>query len=129
MKEITDSIESGIRDVFTSGKYQQYLQTMSRFHRYSFNNTMLIFMQKPDATRVAGFNKWRDEFKRNVKKGEKGIKIIAPTPFKKKIGFYRKGWITEERMREIAKPMLKNQYGQYLLKVIEDVKRFGTGLD
>ena len=85
LKEITDSIESGIRDVFTSGKYQQYLQTMSRFHRYSFNNTMLIFMQKPDATHVAGFNKWRDEFKRNVKKGEKGIKIIAPAISKKTV--------------------------------------------
>lgn len=85
LKEITDSIESGIRDVFTSGKYQQYLQTMSRFHRYSFNNTMLIFMQKPDATRVAGFNKWRDEFKRNIKKGEKGIKIIAPAISKKTV--------------------------------------------
>jgi len=58
---------------------------MSRFHRYSVNNTMLIFMQRPDATHVAGFNKWRDQFGRNVMKGEKGIKIIAPTPFKKKI--------------------------------------------
>ena len=85
MKEITDSIENGIRDVFASGRYQQYLQTMSRFHRYSFNNTMLIFMQKPDATRVAGFNKWRGDFKRNVKKGEKGIKIIAPAISKKTI--------------------------------------------
>ena len=85
LKEITDSIENGIRDVFTSGKYQQYLQTMSRFHRYSFNNTMLIFMQKPDATRVAGFNKWRDDFKRNVKRGEKGIKIIAPAITKKTV--------------------------------------------
>ena len=84
LKEITDSIEKGIRDVFSSGKYKQYLQTMGRFHRYSVNNTMLIFMQKPDATRVAGFNKWK-EFKRNVKKGEKGIKIIAPTIYKKKI--------------------------------------------
>lgn len=85
MKEITDSIEGGIRDVFTSGKYQEYLQTMSRFHRYSFNNTMLIYLQKPDATHVAGFNKWRDDFKRNVKKGEKGIKIIAPAITKKKV--------------------------------------------
>ncbi len=85
LKEITDSIENGIRDVFTSGKYQQYLQTMSRFHRYSFNNTMLIFMQKPDATRVAGFNKWRDDFKRTVKRGEKGIKIIAPAISKKTV--------------------------------------------
>ena len=78
LKEIVESIERGIQELFESEKYRQYLKTMSRFHRYSVNNTMLIFMQKPDATRVAGFNKWRDEFKRNVKKGEKGIKIIAP---------------------------------------------------
>ena len=85
LKEITDSIEAGIKELFESEKYQQYLQTMSRFHRYSVNNTMLIYMQKPDATLVAGFNKWRDQFERNVNKGERGIKIIAPTPYKKKI--------------------------------------------
>ena len=85
LKDITDSIERGIQDLFQSDKYAQYLRTMSRFHRYSVNNTMLIYMQKPDATLVAGFNKWRDQFERNVMKGEKGIKIIAPTPFKKKI--------------------------------------------
>ena len=85
LKEITDSIEQGIQDLFQSDRYAQYLRTMSRFHRYSVNNTMLIFMQKPDATLVAGFNKWRDQFSRNVMRGEKGIKIIAPTPFKKKI--------------------------------------------
>ena len=84
LKEITDSIERGIRDVFNSGKFENYLATMSRFHRYSLNNTILIYMQKPDATRVAGFNKWK-EFKRSVKKGEKGIKIIAPTIYKKKV--------------------------------------------
>ena len=85
LKDITDSIETGIKELFESDKYRQYLATMSRFHRYSVNNTMLIYMQRPDATHVAGFNKWRDQFGRNVKKGEKGIKIIAPTPFKKKI--------------------------------------------
>ena len=85
LKDITDSIERGIEDLFQSDKYAQYLRTMSRFHKYSVNNTMLIYMQKPDATLVAGFNKWRDQFERNVMKGEKGIKIIAPTPFKKKI--------------------------------------------
>lgn len=85
LKEITDSIETGIRELFQSDKYRQYLSTMSRFHRYSVNNVMLIHMQKPDATHVAGFNKWRDNFGRNVRKGEKGIKIIAPTPYKKKI--------------------------------------------
>jgi len=85
LKDITESIEAGIKELFQSDKYAQYLQTMSRFHRYSVNNTMLIYLQKPDATLVAGFNKWRDQFERNVMKGEKGIKIIAPTPFKKKI--------------------------------------------
>lgn len=85
LKEITDSIEQNIKDLFQSDKYMEYLRTMSRFHRYSLNNTLLIAMQKPDATLVAGFNKWRDQFGRNVKRGEKGIKIIAPTPFKKKI--------------------------------------------
>lgn len=85
LKDITDSIERGIQNLFQSDKYAQYLRTMSRFHKYSVNNTMLIYMQKPDATLVAGFNKWRDQFERNVMKGEKGIKIIAPTPFKKKI--------------------------------------------
>ena len=85
LKDITDSIEQGIQDLFQSGKYAEYLRTMSRFHKYSVNNTMLIYMQKPDATLVAGFNKWRDQFERNVMKGEKGIKIIAPTPYKKKI--------------------------------------------
>ncbi|MGX8701587.1 YodL domain-containing protein [Caproiciproducens sp.] len=85
LKEITDSIEQGIQDLFQSDRYAQYLRTMSRFHRYSVNNTMLIYMQKPGATLVAGFNKWHDQFSRNVMRGEKGIKIIAPTPFKKKI--------------------------------------------
>jgi len=85
LKDITDSIERGIQDLFQSDKYAEYLRTMSRFHKYSVNNTMLIYMQKPDATLVAGFNKWRDQFERNVLKGEKGIKIIAPTPYKKKI--------------------------------------------
>ena len=85
LKEISDSIENGIKELFESEKYKNYLRTMSRFHKYSVNNTMLIYMQKPDATVVAGFNKWRDQFERNVLKGEKGIKIIAPTPYKKKI--------------------------------------------
>ena len=85
LKEITDSLETGIREVFTSDRYMEYLNVMGRFHRYSFNNTMLIYMQRPDATLVAGFNKWRDTFHRNVKWGEKGIKIIAPTAYKKTV--------------------------------------------
>lgn len=85
LKEITASIEDGIKDLFQSENYAQYLTTMSRFHHYSVNNQVLIHMQKPDATLVAGFNKWKKQFGRNVIKGEHGIKIIAPTPFKKKI--------------------------------------------
>ena len=85
MREIVDSIENGIKELFESDKYRKYLVTMSRFHRYSVNNTMLIYMQRPDATHVAGFNKWRDQFGRNVLKGEKGIRIIAPTPYKRKV--------------------------------------------
>jgi uncharacterized protein YciU (UPF0263 family) len=85
LKEITASIETGIKELFESDKYRQYLTTMSRFHKYSVNNTMLIYLRKPDATVVAGFNKWKDQFGRNVKKGERGIKIIAPTPYKKMI--------------------------------------------
>lgn len=85
LKEITDGIEAGIKEVFASDKYRNYLDTMSRFHKYSVNNTMLIYMQKPDATLVAGFNKWRDQFGRSVMKDERGIRIIAPTPFKKKV--------------------------------------------
>ncbi len=85
LKEITASIEDGIKKLFQSENYAQYLQTMSRFHHYSVNNQVLIHMQKPDATLVAGFNKWKNQFGRNVIKGEHGIKIIAPTPFKKKI--------------------------------------------
>ncbi|MCR0308640.1 YodL domain-containing protein [[Clostridium] innocuum] len=85
LREITDGIEQGIKELFESEKYMCYLSVMSRFHRYSVNNTMLIYMQKPDATLVAGYNKWKDQFERHVKKGEHGITIIAPTPYKKKI--------------------------------------------
>ena len=85
LREITDGIEQGIKELFESEKYMSYLSVMSRFHRYSVNNTMLIYMQKPDATLVAGYNKWKDQFERHVKKGEHGITIIAPTPYKKKI--------------------------------------------
>ena len=85
LQEITAGIEQGIKELFESGKYMRYLSVMSKFHRYSVNNTMLIYMQRPDATLVAGFNKWKNQFERHVKKGEHGITIIAPTPYKKKI--------------------------------------------
>ena len=80
--EITDKLESGIKELFEGEKFKEYLDTMSKFHNYSFNNTMLIAMQKPDATLVAGFNSWKNKFERNVNKGEKGIQIFAPAPYK-----------------------------------------------
>ena len=82
IKEITAGIEKGIQELFESVRYRNYLTTMSRFHRYSLNNVMLIHAQKPDATLVAGFNKWKNSFGRHVRKGEKGIQILAPTPYK-----------------------------------------------
>ena len=84
LKEIIASIEDGIQNLFQSESYAQYLNTMSRFHRYSVNNQVLIHMQNPDATLVAGFNRWKTQFGRNVLRGERGIRIIAPAPFKKK---------------------------------------------
>ncbi len=85
IKEITAGIEKGIMELFESDRYRQYLSTMSRFHKYSLNNVMLIHSQRPDATLVAGFNKWKNQFGRHVKKGERGIQILAPVPFKKKV--------------------------------------------
>ena len=82
MKEITDRLETGIQELFESERYKAYLTTMSKFHSYSFNNTLLIAMQGGQL--VGGYNKWRDDFHRNVKKGEKAIKILAPAPFKAK---------------------------------------------
>ena len=85
IKEIVTGIEANIQDLFQSDKFADYLRTISRFHNYSYNNTILIHMQMPSATHVAGFNKWKNQFGRHVKKGEKGLTIIAPTPFKKRI--------------------------------------------
>ena len=82
VQEITEKLEQGIKELFESEKYKIYLNTMSKFYNYSFNNTMLIAMQKPDATLVAGFKAWQKNFDRHVKKGEKGIRILAPAPYK-----------------------------------------------
>ena len=82
LKEITDRLEQGIAELFDSERYREYLKVMSKFHNYSFRNTVLIAMQKPDASLVAGFSAWKNNFGRNVMKGQKGIKIIAPSPFK-----------------------------------------------
>ena len=84
LKEITDRLEQGITELFDSERYREYLRVMSKFHNYSFNNTLLIAMQKPDASLVAGFSAWKNNFGRNVMKGQKGIKIIAPSPYKVK---------------------------------------------
>ena len=82
LKEITDRLEQGITELFESERYREYLRVMSKFHNYSINNTLLIAMQKPDASLVAGFSAWKNKFGRSVMKGQKGIKIIAPSPFK-----------------------------------------------
>ena len=83
IKALTEKLESGVKAVFDSEQYKAYLKAMSKFHNYSFGNIMLILMQCPNASAVAGFNKWRKDFGRTVKKGERGIAIIAPTPYKK----------------------------------------------
>ncbi|MCL2722305.1 MAG: ArdC-like ssDNA-binding domain-containing protein, partial [Treponema sp.] len=111
VKEITDKIEAGVKDLYESEKYADYLRTMSRFHRYSARNIMLIHLQKPDATHVAGYQSWKNKFKRQVKRGEHGIKILAPAPF----------IIKEEK--EILDPLTKkpiiNEYGEPLHEEIE----------
>jgi hypothetical protein len=83
VKELTSKLEDGVKAVFSSENYTNYLKTMAQFHKYSTRNTLLIHMQKPGATHVAGFKSWPTKFKRRVKKGEKAIKILAPVPFKK----------------------------------------------
>ena len=83
IKELTDKLEAGVKEVFESEQYKNYLRAMSKFHSYSFGNVMLILMQCPNASLVAGFHKWKKDFGRNVKKGEQGIKILAPCPYKK----------------------------------------------
>ena len=85
MREITDKLEAGIKELFESSKYQEYLKTMSKFHEYSLNNTILISMQKPNATLVAGYKAWQNLHGRQVIKGEKAIKILAPAPYKVKV--------------------------------------------
>lgn len=82
VKEITDKLEEGLKELFESEKYKSYLSTMSKFHNYSFNNTLLIAMQKPEATLVAGYKAWQKNFDRHVNKGEKAIRILAPAPYK-----------------------------------------------
>lgn len=85
VQDITDRLKEGIQQLFESDRYKAYLTTMAKFHNYSFNNTLLIAMQKPDATLVAGYSDWKNKFGRHVKRGEKGIKIFVPMPYRKKV--------------------------------------------
>ena len=107
MKEITDRLETGIQELFESERYKAYLTTMSKFHSYSFNNTLLIAMQGGQL--VAGYNKWRDDFHRNVKKGEKAIKILAPAPFKAKKEVQKLDAQGRPVMRKDGKPVTEVQ--------------------
>lgn len=99
VKEITDQLEEGIANLFESDAFKQYLTTLSKFHNYSLNNTLLIAMQKPDATLVAGYTAWQKQFGRQVQKGEKAIKILAPTPYKKKVNVEKQDPNTGEVLR------------------------------
>ena len=83
MKEITERLEQGVKDIFTSEMYTTYLRTMAKFHNYSFNNTLLIAMQRPDATLVAGFNAWKNKFNRYVKKAKKAFRLLLLLPLRK----------------------------------------------
>ena len=85
LKEITDQLEKGLQDLFSSEKYADYLKTMSKFYGYSASNTLLIYMQRPDASHVAGYNDWKNNFHRHVKRDEHGIKILAPCPYKQRV--------------------------------------------
>lgn len=111
LKEITDKLEKGLQDLFSSGQYADYLKTMSKFYNYSASNTLLIYMQRPDASRVAGYGDWQKNFKRHVKRGEHGIKILAPCPYKQKVEREQTGpdgravTVTEEVTRAAFKPV------------------------
>lgn len=84
VKELTEKLEEGMKQIFEGGEYKACLSTMSKFHNYSFNNTVLIAMQRPDATLIAGYRSWQKDFSRHVKMGERGIRILAPIPTKEK---------------------------------------------
>ncbi len=106
MKEITDKLEAGIEEIYTSGKYTAWLDTMSRFHKYSLNNSILIMMQKPDATMVAGYSQWQKDFERNVKKGEKAIRIIAWNPYNRDI--------VRNKIDPVTKLPIRDENGNYV---------------
>ncbi len=98
IEKITKELDEQVGKIFDSDNYKKYLKTMSRFHNYSFNNTVLIALQRPDASLVAGYNAWKDKFHRNVKRGEKGIKVLAPAPIKKETEVEMVDPITKKRI-------------------------------
>lgn len=108
LKVLTDKLESGISDIFQSGKYAEYLTAMSKFHHYSFGNVMLIFMQRPNASRVAGYNDWKNKFGRQVKAGETGIKILAPC-------YYQK-WEKREKIDPQTQQTVRGEDGQPVME-------------
>ena len=111
-KELTDRLEAGILDVFNSEKYRTYLSVMARFHNYSFRNSLLIMLQRPDATHVAGFSAWRDKFHRTVNRGEKGMQILAPSPYRMKVEVEKpdaSGNLKKEEV-EVVKPAFRPAY-------------------
>ena len=114
MKELTDKLEQGVKDVYESERYKTYLGVMSKFHFYSFRNSLLIMLQKPEATHVAGFNAWKTTFKRSVDKGEKGLQILAPAPYRVKVEMEKINQITQ-------KPVLDNS-GKPVTEEVEITK-------
>lgn len=111
LKALTDKLESGISDIFESGQYAEYLSVMSKFHHYSFGNAMLIFMQRPDATRVAGYNDWKNKFGRQVKAHEHGIQILAPRPYSR--------WVQQEKMDPETRQTVRGADGQPVLEWVK----------
>ena len=98
IKEATEQLEAGIKDFFSSGNFQEYLNVMSRFHTYSYSNSIMIAMQKPDATLLAGYSGWQKKFERHVRPGEHGIRIFAPAPVKVQV----------EREKKTLTPIFRN---------------------
>lgn len=114
LKALTDKLESGISDIFQSGQYAEYLTTMSKFHPYSFGNIMLIFMQRPNASSVAGYHDWKNKFGRQVKAGEKGIKILAPCPYQK--------WVQMEKIDPQTQQPMRGADGQPVMEWVKAEK-------
>lgn len=114
LKEVTGLLEQGIKDVFSSEHYVKYLSVMSKFHSYSYRNSILIMLQKPDATHVAGFNSWKTNFKRFVNKGEKGIQILAPAPYRIKVEM--------EKIDPVTQKAILDKLGKAVTEEVEIVK-------